>query len=98
LSNEVESGGVNFVAGKNVTLATKDNNIIISASGSGGGGSSAVYTEGEGIDIVENEYGQFVINLEENAISDKHIDAISINKLVQDTTDILVLNGGNANG
>lgn len=97
LSNEVESGALNLVAGKNVMLATKDNTIIISSAG-GGGGTGIAYIEGEGIDIVENEYGQFVINLEENAISDKHIGAISINKLVQDTTDILVLNGGNANG
>lgn len=101
LSNDVESGAVNFVAGRNVTLAIKDNSIIISAAGSGsegGEGSGFVYTEGEGIDIVENEYGQFVINLEENAINDKHIGAISISKLVQDKDDVLILNGGKANG
>ena len=38
LSNEVESGELNFVAGRNVTLTTKNNSIIISATGEGGGG------------------------------------------------------------
>lgn len=97
LNNEVESGALNLVAGKNVMLATKDNTIIISSAG-GGGGAGIAYVEGEGIDIVENEYGQYVIALEENAIVDKFVDSISFEKIAQKQNDVLILNGGKANG
>lgn len=37
LNNDVDSGALNLVAGRNVTLTTKNNSIIISAAGEGGG-------------------------------------------------------------
>lgn len=98
LSSDPDSGAVNLVAGNNVILTTKDNNIIIQSVGGGEGGATTTYLEGEGIDIVQNEFGQFVITLEENAIKDKHVDSISTNKIVQDKENIVILNGGNANG
>ena len=100
LGSDPDSGAVNLVAGKNITLTTKDNNIIIQSVGGGnsGGGASIEYLEGEGIDIIQNEFGQFVIALEENAIKDKHVDSISTNKIVQNKENIIILNGGNANG
>lgn len=99
LSSEPESGAVNLVAGKNITLTTKDNNIIIQSVGGGGsGGPSIEYLEGEGIDITQNEFGQFVINLEKNSIDDEFIESISIEKIVQKENEVLILNGGKANG
>lgn len=99
LSNDPETGALNLVAGNNVILTTKDNNVIIQAIGGGGGeGPSATYLEGEGIDIIQNEFGQFVINLEKNAIDDEFIESISIEKIVQKENEVLILNGGKANG
>jgi hypothetical protein len=99
LSSDPDSGPVNLVAGNNIILTTKDNNIIIQSIGGGGeSGPTATYLEGEGIDIVQNEFGQFVIALEENAIKDKHINSISMDKVVQNKENIFILNGGNANG
>jgi hypothetical protein len=102
LNDTHESGGLNFVSGKNVTLTTDGNSIIISAknSGEGGGGDCdcAEIVEGEGIDIVENSKGQKVISLEPGAISDDYISHVSIEKIVQSEGTRIVLNGGNANG
>ena len=100
LNQDPDSGPVNLVAGNNIVLTTKDNNVIIQSIGGGGGesGPTVAYLEGEGIDIVQNEFGQFVIALEENAIKDKHINSISMDKVVQNKENIFILNGGNANG
>lgn len=99
LTNDPETGVLNLVAGNNVILTTKDNNVIIQAIGGGGGeGPSATYLEGEGIDIIQNEFGQFVINLEKNSIDDEFIESISIEKIVQKENEVLILNGGKANG
>ena len=102
LSANVESGAVNLVAGRNITLSTEGNDVIISAKSSGGGDSGGCdcpdYIEGDGIDITETPYGQRVVSLEENSISDKHIASISVSKLVQEEDTILILNGGKANG
>jgi hypothetical protein len=98
LSSDPDSGAVNLVAGNNIILTTKGNNIVIQSTGGGEGGPTATYLEGEGIDIVQNEFGQFVIALEENAIKDKHINSISMDKVVQNKENIFILNGGNANG
>ena len=65
---------------------------------SGGGGASVDVAEGEGIDIATNENGQKVISIEEESISDKHIDSISLSKVTLKDGDTLILNGGNANG
>ena len=67
-------------------------------SGGGGSGASADIAEGEGIDIAINENGQKVISIEEKSISDKYIDTISLSKITLKNGDILILNGGNANG
>ena len=99
LSNEIQSGELNFAAGRNIVLTAKDNTIVISSVGGGGeGGGGVAYIEGEGIDIVENEYGQFVITLEENAIVDKFVNSISFDKIAQKQDEVLILNGGKANG
>ena len=103
LSENVESGPLNLVSGKNITLTADGNSVIISAKSSGGGegGGSCdcpEIVEGDGIDITDNAYGQRVVSLEPGAISDEHIEHVSVSKLVQDNTTILVLNGGNANG
>lgn len=50
LNNEVDSGALNLVAGRNVTLTTKNNSIIISATGEGGGG-DVPYFDGDDASI-----------------------------------------------
>ena len=60
LSDATESGELNLVGGKNVTLAVEGNMVVISASGGGspeGDNDYVEYIEGEGIDITENIYG-----------------------------------------
>ena len=52
------------------------------------------YVEGDGIDITVNEDGEQVISLESQAITDEHIESISISKIVVPEGEILVLNGG----
>lgn len=165
LSNEVESGALNLVAGGNVTLTTDGNNLIISSNGTGGGGSDQPvdcdcpeYIGGFGINISETDNGKRVVKLAnegiteqqladesvtsekiassavgskhvvENAIlsrhlqvgsvqtrniatgaiqnyhlsdgiiEDRNIKSISFSKIVQDENDVLILNGGKANG
>jgi hypothetical protein len=164
LTNEVESGVLNLVAGKNVTLTTNGNNLIISSSGSGGGSDQPGecdcpdYVGGLGISISKGSDGKRIIKLanegvteqqladesvasdkiatgaveskhvSDNAILSKHlqvssvqtrniatgaiqnyhlsdgiiedrnIKSISFNKIVQDENDVLILNGGKANG
>lgn len=106
LSEDRASGGVNFVAGENVTFQTDGNSIIISATAEGGGSgdepggecSCPEYIEGEGIDIVSNEEGQKVISLEPNSIDDEHIESVSISKITQEEGDTLILNGGSIDG
>lgn len=56
------------------------------------------YTEGEGIDIRENENGQKIIQLENNSINDSHIESISFSKIKLKDGDNLILYGGTANG
>ena len=53
-----------------------------------------VYIEGNGINITIDENGKKVISLEENAISDEHIEQISISKVTIPEDEVLVLNGG----
>lgn len=98
LSNDVDSGEVNFVAGGNIILTPQGNSIIISSTGGGTSDSATSFIEGEGIDITRNTYGQFVVSIEHGSINDKHIGSISASKLVQDKENVLILNGGNANG
>ena len=102
LSANVESGPLNLVAGKNVTLKAEGNSVIITATGTGSGGGGSCdcpeIIEGEGIDINDTPYGERVISLEEDSITDKHIRSISMSKLAQNENEILILNGGNANG
>ena len=100
LSNNVDSGPVNFAAGRNITIATDGNTVVISAKNSGTGGSCDCpeYIEGNGIDIVETPYGQRVVSLEPGSINTEHIGSISMSKIVQDENEILILNGGKANG
>ena len=101
LLNEThESGAVNFVSGKNVTLTAEGNSIIISAKGTGGEGGSCdcpELVEGEGIDIIDDEVrGQKIISLEPGSISDDYIESVSWSKLVQDESTTIILNGGKA--
>lgn len=102
LDDTHESGGLNFVSGKNVTLTTEGNSIIISASGSGEGGTGNCdcdeIVEGEGIDITNNGRGQKIVSLEKGAITDDYIGSISFDKIVVQEGSKLILNGGNANG
>lgn len=100
LNETHESGAVNFVSGKNVTLTTQGNSIIISAKGTGGEGGGCdcpELVEGEGIDIIDDEVrGQKIISLEPGSISDDYIESVSWSKLVQDESTTIILNGGKA--
>ena len=161
LSNEVESGALNLVAGENVTLTTDGNNLIISSNGTGGQPVECdcpEYIGGFGISITEISEKQRVVNLANESITeqqlvdesvtsdkiatgaveskhvadntilskhlqvssvqtrniatgaiqnyhlsdgiieDRNIKSISFNKIVQDENDVLILNGGKANG
>ncbi len=101
LSEATESGELNLVGGKNVTLAVEGNMVVISASGGGspeGGGDCPEYIEGEGIDITENIYGQREISIENQSISDDMIKSVSIEKITYSGGETLILYGGNANG
>lgn len=103
LGNEESTGALNLVAGNNVTLSTDGNTVIISARASVNPDSPGGYdypelVEGDGIDIVDTPYGQKVVSLEPGAIGDQHISQISLSKLVQEEGEILILNGGKANG
>lgn len=101
LNDTTESGELNLVGGKNVTLAVEGNMVVISASGGGspeGGGDCPEYIEGEGIDITENIYGQREISIEAGAISSDMISSVSIDKITNTDGIKLILNGGNANG
>ncbi len=103
LGNTAESGELNLVGGKNVSLAVEGNMVVISAK-SGGGSSEGgdcdcpEYIEGEGIDITENIYGQREISIETGAVSNDMISSVSIDKLTNTDGIKLILNGGNANG
>lgn len=103
LGDATESGELNLVGGKNVTLAVEGNTVVISASSGGGspeGGDCDCpeYIEGEGIDITENIYGQREISIETGAISNDMISSVSIDKITNTDGIKLILNGGNANG
>lgn len=98
LDADPDTGAVNFKAGRNVTLTTDGNTIVIHSTGSGGtGGSGDEVVEGDGIDIELNDLGQKVVSLEPEAITDEYIKSISISKIVSDGQTI-ILHGGNANG
>lgn len=101
LDDTHESGPLNLIGGKNVTLSVEGNSITISAKNSGGEGSGSCdcseLIEGEGIDINEAN-GQKVVSLEKDAITDDYIKSVSMSKIVQEEGIKLVLNGGNANG
>ena len=102
LDDSEDSGELNLVGGNNVTLQVSGNTVMISAKSSGGSGGGECdcpeYIEGDGIDIVENEFGQRSISIEYGAISDDMIQSVSIDKIVQKDGITLILNGGNANG
>ena len=100
LDDTHESGGLNLVSGKNVSLTVDGNSVIISAKGSGGSGDCDCpeIIEGEGIDIIENARGQKIVSLEKEAITDEYIGYISAEKIVQKEGTKIILNGGNANG
>lgn len=98
------TGAINIVAGENVVLTTNGKTIKISATGGGGQGGETgdcdcpEYVEGDGIDIVKNNDGQMVVSIEDGAITDEHIESISVSKIVQDEGDTLILNGGSIDG
>ena len=103
LLGEDGTGAINIMAGKNITLTTDGKTITISATGGAEDGEvdncdCPEYVEGEGIDIVENEQGQMVVSIEDGAISDEHIESISVSKIVQDEGETLILNGGSIDG
>ena len=102
LDSSYESGGLNLVGGKNVSLSVEGNTVTISAKSSGGEGGGSCdcpeYIEGDGIDITENSKGQQVISIENNSISNEMIESISIDKIVQKEGITLILNGGSIDG
>ena len=63
LDAKPESGPVNFVAGRNVYLATDGNAIVISAIDAASGGDAAAIVAGDGINITLNPYGEQVISV-----------------------------------
>lgn len=98
LGAKPETGPVNFVAGKNVSLDAEGNTIVITATGGGGsGGGGFDIVEGAGIDVKLNNQGKKVVSLEPNSITDDYVKNVSVSKLVADDTTILILNGGKAN-
>ena len=101
LDSNSDSGELNLVGGNNVILRAEGNTITISAKSSGGGSGDSdcpEYVEGEGIDIIENEYGQRVVSIEDGSISNDKIESISIDKIVQPSGTTLILNGGSIDG
>ena len=102
LSANVSSGPLNLVAGRNIAMKAEGNNVIIASTASGGGEGSCdclELIEGECIDIIDDEVlGKRTIALEKGSITDEYIGSISMSKLVQDENEILILNGGKANG
>jgi hypothetical protein len=77
LSNRVESGALNLVAGENVTLTTDGNNLIISSNGSGGGGGGQPgdcdcpdYVGGLGINISEASEGKRTIKIANEGVTE----------------------------
>lgn len=101
--DKTNSGGLNLKGGNNVKLFVEGNDVYITATGGGGEGPGGdcgcpVIIDGEGIDIIDTPYGEKVISLEKGAITDEYIDSISVSKLVQSEDEILILNGGKANG
>lgn len=98
LGAKPETGPVNFVAGKNVSLDAEGNTIVITATGGGGsGGGGFDIVEGVGIDVKLNNQGKKVVSLEPNSITDDYVKNVSVSKLIADDTTILILNGGKAN-
>lgn len=99
LSADRSSGALNIVGGRGVTLSIQNGALVISSRATGGGDGGTCdcpdYVEGEGIDVVENEYGDMVISVEKNGVNDDMIEAVSVSKLIQDDGDVIILNGGN---
>ena len=52
------------------------------------------YVEGEGIDITTNENGEKVISLEQMAVTDEHIESVSVSKIVVPEDEVLIVYGG----
>lgn len=106
LDESATSGALNLIGGKNIDLTFENGAIIISGTGSGGtdpgtggGCDCPEIVEGEGIQITDYAaYGQKVISLEKDFITDEYVKSISTKKLIQEQGATLVLNGGNANG
>lgn len=102
LSANVSSGPLNLVAGRNIAMKAEGNNVIIASTASGGGEGDCGcldLIEGDCIDIIDDDIlGQRTIALEKGSITDEYIESISMSKLVQDKNEILILNGGKANG
>ena len=106
LDESVSSGGLKLIGGKNIDLVYENGAIVISGSGSGGSepgtGGDCECPEiiaGEGIQITDyTAYGQKVISLEKDFITDEYVKSISTKKLTQEQGLTLVLNGGNAHG
>ena len=95
LSDSRESGAVNFVEGRNISLETEGNSIKISAVVDA---IESDYVEGKGIDIVQNDEGQRVISIEPGSIGSEMIESVSTKQITQEEGEILILNGGGANG
>lgn len=70
--------------------------LINAIEGGGGDCDCPEYVEGDGIDIVENEFGQRVVSIEDGSISDDMIESVSVEKIVQKDGATLILNGGKA--
>lgn len=101
LDNTVQSGGLDFVAGRNIDLAVRGNSIVINSTASGeeGGGDCQEFIEGEGVDLIYDDLtNKTTISLEKSFITDEYVKSISTTKLIQEQGTTLILNGGNANG
>lgn len=100
LDESYTSGGINIAAGKNITLTTDGNTITVSARGSSGGEGGAgcncpEYIEGDAINIKDDANGDKIVSIEPNSITDKHIESVSLEKIIQSELMALILDGGN---
>ena len=88
LSEDRNSGTLNIVGEGGIVVETNGNSLHLSVED---------YVEGDAIDIAD-ENGKKVISVEPNSIDDTHIESLSINKITQELGEILILDGGGANG
>lgn len=88
LNEDRNSGTLDIVGEGGIVVETNGNSLHLSVED---------YIEGDAIDI-KDEDGKKVISVEPNSIDDTHVESLSINKITQELGEILILDGGGANG